>query len=200
MGTILLILVDESLSMRSRKNEVINGINRFLEVQRKINPDSCKLILIKFNSNVTVMHNGTDISEVEPLRSVDYNPCGKTALFDAIITGIKLTNDIKQKEDRVIAIAITDGEDTASKENVSTKAVKKQVAKIDFKPDWSITYIGKPPEYWSRTKPVSKVSYDGNAQRQVYSYFNKPSTSAIRRLKEYNNRRNSLQQQQLLCG
>lgn len=59
MNTILLILVDESLSMRTRKNEVIDGINSFLEVQRNnVVEGGCRLVLIKFNNNVTVMHRG----------------------------------------------------------------------------------------------------------------------------------------------
>lgn len=132
---------------------------------------------------------------MKQLTSIDYNPCGKTALFDAIDTGIRLTNEIKRgSDDRVVAIILTDGEDTASRQSVSTRTIKKEVSKYEGKSDWSFTYIGKPPEYWSRTKPVSKVSYEGNAQRQLYTKV--PTTSAVRRLREYNNRK---LQQQLLC-
>lgn len=52
-----LILIDESLSMRMKRQDVVDGINRYLDVQREINPDS-RLILIKFNNHVTVMHKG----------------------------------------------------------------------------------------------------------------------------------------------
>lgn len=81
----------------------------------------------------------------------------------------------------MVCIIITDGEDTASKTNVSVKAVKKLVKKYDTKADWSFTYIGKPPEYWSRKKPVSKVTYECHAPRLRSS----SATNLSRRLREY---------------
>ena len=59
MNPLLLIIVDESLSMRSRKNEILDGINQFLDVQRKISTDDgCRLVLVKFNNSVTILHKG----------------------------------------------------------------------------------------------------------------------------------------------
>ncbi len=124
---------------------------------------------------------GTDLNLVEPLRSSDYNPGGRTAFFDAVQQGIDLANEIKEKDERVVCIIITDGEDTASRTNVSCKAVKKLVKKYDTKADWSFTYIGKPPEYWSRKKPVSKVTYECHAPKLRSSN----ATNLSRRLREY---------------
>ena len=57
--TLFLILIDESLSMRMKRQEVVDGINRYIEVQREINPNSNdRLIMIKFNNNITVMYKG----------------------------------------------------------------------------------------------------------------------------------------------
>lgn len=110
---------------------------------------------------------GTDLNLVEPLRTTDYNPGGRTAFFDAVQQGLNLAVELKEKEERVSVIVITDGEDTASKQNVSCKSIKKLVKKFDIKCDWSFTYIGKPPEYWSRKKPVSKVAYEALAPKSV---------------------------------
>ncbi|KAH9404559.1 hypothetical protein TYRP_000385 [Tyrophagus putrescentiae] len=181
MGPLLLIIVDESLSMRSRKYEILDGINQFIDVQRKVDNEGSRLILVKFNNSVTLLHKGTDLNLVEPLRSSDYNPGGRTAFFDAVQQGIDLANEIKEKDERVVCIIITDGEDTASRTNVSCKAVKKLVKKYDTKADWSFTYIGKPPEYWSRKKPVSKVTYECHAPKLRSSN----ATNLSRRLREY---------------
>lgn len=118
---------------------------------------------------------------MEPLRSTDYIPSGRTAFFDAVHEGIDLANEIKEKDERVVCIIITDGEDTASKTNVSVKAVKKLVKKYDTKADWSFTYIGKPPEYWSRKKPVSKVTYECHAPKLRSA----SATNLSRRLRDY---------------
>lgn len=185
MTPLLLIVVDESLSMRSRKYEIINGINQFIEIQRKVNADQgSRLVLVKFNNSVTFLHKGTDLSLVEPLRSTDYNPAGRTAFFDAVEQGIGLVDAIKERHEHIVCILITDGEDTASKQNLSCKAVKKLVKKYDQKCDWSFTYIGKPPEYWTRKKPVSKVTYECHTQKQV-CLRHKSVTTATRKLREF---------------
>lgn len=110
---------------------------------------------------------GVKISEAPSIRSCDYNPASRTALFDAVHLGIEMVEGLKEPNGRVACIIITDGEDNASKTHVSCKNVKKLVKKYDIKADWSFTYIGRPYEYWRRTKSVSTVSYDCNAQRHV---------------------------------
>lgn len=59
MGHLLLVIVDESLSMRSRKYEILDGINQFIDVQRRVCSDaSSRLIFVKFNNSVTFLHKG----------------------------------------------------------------------------------------------------------------------------------------------
>ncbi|KAI2810098.1 hypothetical protein RDWZM_002829 [Blomia tropicalis] len=193
MTPLLLIIADESLSMRSRKLEILDGINQFIDVQRKVSAEDGRLILVKFNNLVTFLHKGTELSEVEPLRTTDYNPAGRTSFFDAVHAGITLADEIKRKDERVVCIIITDGEDTASRQNVSCKAMKKMVKKYDIKPDWSFTYIGKPPEYWTRKKPVSKISYECHTQKQVCQRH-KSVTAASRRLREFATKKQLLAQ------
>lgn len=130
---------------------------------------------------------------VEPLRTTDYNPGGRTAFFDAVQQGLNLAVELKEKEERVSVIVITDGEDTASKQNVSCKSIKKLVKKFDIKSDWSFTYIGKPPEYWSRKKPVSEIAYEALAPKSVCQRH-KSVTAATRRVREFTLKRQLLAQ------
>lgn len=58
MTPLLLIIADESLSMRSRKLEILDGINQFIDVQRKVSAEDGRLILVKFNNLVTFLHKG----------------------------------------------------------------------------------------------------------------------------------------------
>ncbi|KPM07689.1 hypothetical protein QR98_0061880 [Sarcoptes scabiei] len=179
MNVLFLILVDESLSMKEKKAEVVNGLNQFIDVQREINPDS-RLILIKFNNSVTIMHqanllfffsyveptiSGANINDIEPIRMYEYNPCGRTALFDAVDCGLNLAERLRSKQDRLVCIIVTDGEDNASRNQQSTKTIKKLVRKYESQPDCSFTYLGRSSEFWYRKKPVSKISYESHRHR-----------------------------------
>ncbi|KAH9414715.1 hypothetical protein DERP_008555 [Dermatophagoides pteronyssinus] len=180
--TLFLILIDESLSMRMKRQEVVDGINRYIEVQREINPNSNdRLIMIKFNNNITVMYKGININMVEPLRLYDYNPSGRTGLFDAVKCALELADEIRNDHERVVCIMVTDGQDNASQQNQSCKAIQKMVKKYEMKNDWSFTYMEKPSEYWSRKNPVSKISY--KAKRPCYSTMTNTSAVAQRRLR-----------------
>ncbi|OTF78261.1 hypothetical protein BLA29_005977 [Euroglyphus maynei] len=178
--TLFLILIDESLSMRMKRQDVVDDINRYIDVQREINPNS-RLILIKFNNNVTIMYKGININMVKPLRMCDYNPSGRTGLFDAVKCALELTDELRNDHERVVCIMMTDGEDNASEQNQSCKAIQKLLKKYEMKNDWSFTYMEKPSEYWIRKKPVSKISY--KAKRPCYSTMTNISAFEQRRLR-----------------
>lgn len=200
--TLFLILIDESLSMRMKRQDVVDDINRYIDVQREINPNS-RLILIKFNNNVTIMYKGIEdhgqiihihsmfvifsistginINMVKPLRMCDYNPSGRTGLFDAVKCALELTDELRNDHERVVCIMMTDGEDNASEQNQSCKAIQKLLKKYEMKNDWSFTYMEKPSEYWIRKKPVSKISY--KAKRPCYSTMTNISAFEQRRLR-----------------
>lgn len=123
------------------------------------------------------------------MTSSDYIPCGRTALFDGIMTGLDIVQEIRDKDDYIMSIIITDGEDNASLTHTHAKPIRKLIKKYENKSDWSITYIGKSADSWHRTKPVSKVMYEVNVPRQLLYRPYKPATSAVRRLREYKDKR-----------
>ncbi len=43
--------------------------------------------MIKFNTNVTVVHGAMELAEVPRLNSGNYHPAGGTALLDAVAEG-----------------------------------------------------------------------------------------------------------------
>ena len=122
-----------------------------------------------------------NINLVQPLRMCDYNPSGRTGLFDAVKCAIELADELRNDHERIVCIMMTDGEDNASQQNQSCKAIQKLVRKYETKNDWSFTYLGKSSEYWSRQKPVSKISY--KARRPCYSTMANTSAVAQRRLR-----------------
>ena len=78
MSPLLMIIVDESLSMRSRKYEILDGINQFIDVQRKVNSEESRLILVKFNNSVTFLHKGNNCNKI----TIISNANGSCFYFD----------------------------------------------------------------------------------------------------------------------
>jgi len=58
MRTLIIIILDESGSMGTKKNDVIGGFNSFIDDQKKIKNDTARLYLVKFNTIVTTVHRG----------------------------------------------------------------------------------------------------------------------------------------------
>ena len=117
--TEVLMILDESGSMGTIKEETIVTVNNFIAGQKKI-PGEMKMTLITFNSENTVVWESKDIKDVLELKKTDYCPDKYTALYDAVYTGVADLGEklSKMKEEnrpeKVIVVIITDGEENAS--------------------------------------------------------------------------------------
>ena len=58
MRTKIIVLLDESLSMKKKKHEVIQGFNAFIREQKRLKSDNSKLYFIKFSTYVSIVHSG----------------------------------------------------------------------------------------------------------------------------------------------
>jgi hypothetical protein len=128
--TWLVVLLDNTGSMQSIKNDVIGGFNGWLAEQQATPADTCLLTLVKFNESAPweVVYDLHDIAAITPLSNESYQPRASTPLLDAIgktlgdlgskLAGIEPT----QRPGRVSVIIITDGEENASKEFAGRKA------------------------------------------------------------------------------
>ena len=165
--TYILVILDESGSMFSERKEIIEAFNNFLANQLKISEDKgddVGFYCVKFNSNVTVVHERKNLANIKPMTEDDYVPNGYTALFDAIAEGVKLIEKDKKKEDRVVCAIITDGHENAS---VETKLsdVKKIITEREAEGTWTFIYIGNDPDKWVEDVGMSK----GNCQQFNHS-------------------------------
>ena len=107
--TLIIVILDESGSMARKKSEVIGGFNNFIDQQKEISTDEARLTLIKFNSRVFPVWRNIKLEETPKLDSVKYEPCGFTALFDAIAKGIQIGEGDQLKDERVVMLIMTDG-------------------------------------------------------------------------------------------
>ena len=93
-----LIIIDESGSMMSIKNEAINNVNETIQTIRaaeKKRPEQEHFVtLVTFNDNAKTIYNCVPVSKVKELTSKTYRPSCCTALYDAM--GISL-NALRKK-------------------------------------------------------------------------------------------------------
>lgn len=142
----IVCVVDRSGSMRALTNDVIGGINRFIEDQRKVEGDA-NFSLVLFDNEVDIVHDSVDINDVPLLTEDTYVVRGMTAMNDAIgMTITNLGNKLKsmKEEDRpsnVIVCIMTDGHENASKE-FTNKAVKELVDHQTDKYSWEFVFMG----------------------------------------------------------
>lgn len=101
-------ILDKSGSMDSIASDTIGGYNSFVESQKSLGGT---MSLYVFSDNVSVVYKDVEIENVTPLSRSEYNPCGSTALLDAI--GITL--DTSHVDDKTTVIILTDGEENASR-------------------------------------------------------------------------------------
>lgn len=126
------MLLDESGSMHSVKEEVISGYNKYID-----SVEGVKFTLTKFDSTrVEVVHDAVSIKKVPHLNEETYTPGAMTPLLDAIGATIKAVGNKK----KVLFIIFTDGYENASKE--FDKAAIKKLIKKRTKGGWQFMFLG----------------------------------------------------------
>jgi len=115
------LLIDRSGSMCSVREDVIGGVNTFIEDQKN-SPGVATFSLIQFDDQYEVNYIAKNINEVDPLCHLSYQPRGMTAMYDAIgktITAMGQRFSQMQEDERpekIIFLIQTDGFENASKE------------------------------------------------------------------------------------
>lgn len=126
--THIIAVLDKSSSMHSVANAAMKGFNEFLTSQKALKGKATMDVLLFSSADkIEYVSEGVDINEVAELTSETYQPNGTTALFDAIVkatSNYKLKYDAlkpSKRPDKVLVIAITDGEENSSQEFPASK-------------------------------------------------------------------------------
>lgn len=141
--TDLTVIVDRSGSMNDCAMEASNGINNFIEEQKKA-PGECLATLVQFDTKYEFIHQGVPLSEVKPYELV---PGGMTALLDAVGRSINETGKRlaamteKDRPGLVVFLIVTDGEENSSHE-FSLEAVREMIEKQQKDYNWKFTFLG----------------------------------------------------------
>jgi hypothetical protein len=114
-----ILILDQSGSMKSLKNEVILSFNEQVDMILKLKkeePDSIiKLTLCAFNDSVEFKFIAQDVDHIKKLTEADYQPDCCTALYDAIGASFVKITELSDPGDQVFFAIFTDGLENASK-------------------------------------------------------------------------------------
>ena len=134
-------ILDESGSMLSQQQVVIDGFNEQLEMMGK--EEACGEIrylvsLTKFSEKVEKVFTDVPLANVKRLTKNDYKPCGGTALFDAI--GATIDTAARGETDVMVTI-MTDGHENSST-NWKQPAIKTLIKLRQDENKWCFVYFG----------------------------------------------------------
>ena len=147
------VIVDESGSMANCRGATISGFNEYVNDQRKKAADEGNTVLFtltKFNTDCTVVHLATPISDIPELTRQGYMPGGMTALYDAIGHTLKsLEADLQRETEKpgVLVVIITDGEENSSKE-YSQAAIMKLIEEKKKEGNFTFVFLGADIDVW----------------------------------------------------
>jgi hypothetical protein len=113
-GSFLGLALDQSESMESLASVAVESVNRLIDEQRSVNGDS-RFSLLLFNTRVEIIRDAVPLSGFPALDESQYQPCGGTALNDAVAGLIKGVGAHAQgRRSSVLCVIVTDGMENAS--------------------------------------------------------------------------------------
>jgi uncharacterized protein YegL len=144
--TMICLILDRSGSMSGKEEDVIGGVNKFLEDQKKL-PSKASISMVRFDSwngsQIETFKRMQPLSDVGPISIEDYQPRGMTPLLDAIGKTLKqLDADwVVEKPHKTICVIITDGLENDSKE-YNKDQIKNMIEDRQKSDKWSFIYLG----------------------------------------------------------
>ena len=136
--TDLVIIIDNSGSMSSLRDDVIGGYNTLIEEQKK--EGNVQVTTVFFNHQISFVHESVDIDTIKPIDGRSYAPSGCTALLDAIGDSIAFIKNkhaklkVVELPKNVIFSIMTDGLENSSRE-YSYSQIKRMI-ELQEKSGW----------------------------------------------------------------
>lgn len=132
----IVMILDESGSMGSIRNDMITAINDLIMEQKQIKDKPCKFTLVKFNDSIKRVIQNRDLQEVSELTPQDYIPDRTTALYDAIGSTVNWF----RYESNVLMVIVTDGQENSSKE-YNHAQIKQMLDEKQKHRGWTYVYL-----------------------------------------------------------
>lgn len=176
--TFVNILLDESGSMESVRDQVIGGFNEYINGLISSEAKRIRVSLTKFDTTgFNPDYVGAKLKNVPKLTRKNYKPNAMTPLYDAVGRMVRsleqqvAQNSIKQG-DKVLVVIQTDGHENASKE--WTKKAIKKLLKEKQKNGWTFVFLGADQNAWDGAESMgvtkwNTFAYASNDTMKVWS-------------------------------
>jgi uncharacterized protein YegL len=144
-ATEIVFVLDRSGSMNTIRNDVIHGMNAFIQDQRAVS-EQCYVSMFQFDHDIDTIYQGTNLNETPLLNSETYVPRGNTRLLDAIGFAIKMTEarlsaTPEGLRPRILFVIQTDGEENSSRE-YTLEQIKSLVTQKQNVDRWNFVFLG----------------------------------------------------------
>lgn len=165
----IVMVLDRSGSMASRREETVTGFNLFLKEQKALPGEAC-LTLVQFDNEYEILHDGVPLANVPELTQATFVPRGNTALFDAIGRAANTAADriAKMAEEtrptKKVCVVFTDGLENASKE-FEAKTIQELVKRLETQNGWQFLFVGASQECLAGAEATgisTTASFDGS--------------------------------------
>jgi hypothetical protein len=131
------VVLDETGSMYSIKDDTIGGYNEYIDSLR--DQKNTKVLLVRFNSNEIKVGEITSIKDATELTDKNYTPQAATPLYDAIAKAVYEVENVERNRHIIFAI-LTDGLENASREY--NKKLIFEIIKDKTGEGWKFVYLG----------------------------------------------------------
>lgn len=187
--TLLSVIIDESGSMGSVRDDVIDAFNQMTRaLYDSKQRDSILMSVWKFDDAPRLLYSYTPVDQIKDLTRADYNPGGSTALYDAALDGFTGIVGYGQElrnggiRTRCIVVVITDGADVSSKHTAaSVKTIAQDLLKQEI---YTLAFVGLGDEATFRQVATSMgfpaVLTTTNTAKDIRRALNMVSGSVIR--------------------
>lgn len=162
--TDITLLVDRSGSMQGIRTSAEEGINSFINDQKK-QPGEAILSLVQFDTEFDFVHKGTPINQVGQYH---LEPRGSTALLDAMGQAILNTGERlaampeSSRPGLVIFVIMTDGEENSSTQ-FSREQIRQMVEHQQTVYNWQFTYLGANQDAFAEAAKLGICDDQGTA-------------------------------------
>jgi uncharacterized protein YegL len=137
-------VLDRSGSMKEHREAAVSAVNSFVREQRAL-PGEVKMKLVIFDDFYEIAFD-KDLRDVREYTQADFQPRGRTALYDAQCRTIdELGAELAAlpeyaRPEKVIVVTMTDGEENCSEYKLSD--VNKRIKTQETQFNWAFAYLG----------------------------------------------------------
>lgn len=145
--TEIVMVLDRSGSMESRRDDVIGGYNNFVQQQKDAGPNAALTLVTFDDQSVETVQDHRVITEVSALTRDNYVPRGGTPLLDTLGKVIKETGQYlkglrpEARPDKVVFVIVTDGQENASR-RFTKGQISEMIAHQESVYNWQFVYLG----------------------------------------------------------